>query len=256
MPVQPGPRHLRRFFAAAIEVAPPLLQAIAAVSATIAFTYLGRHFVQGSLAVAITVLSAVLLVGSSLWSWLARRELLKEKSIPIGPARRRIRASSMLWIAVAAAAFVVEVVLCFIVTGQGLRETPSYASPYDGADPGDHSCVGSAATIPSDTHPQLDGPGGKRVGHLELRRSQVCAAVWVRVVFDLNVGPTLKGMTARITMIRPADGVRAPYPLPLRGGDAGFGNMLSDAGACVQAEVFLQSGGTGQSGPTAQTVCA
>ncbi len=99
-------------------------------------------------------------------------------------------------------------------------------------------------------------PGGKRVGHLELRRSQVCAAVWVRVVFDLNVGPTLKGMTARITMIRPADGVRAPYPLPLRGRDAGFGNMLSDAGVCVQAEVFLQSGGTGQSGPTAQTVCA
>lgn len=253
---QTNPRHLRRLFGVAIEVMPPVLQAAAAVAATITFTFIGRHFVNPWLAYVLIGLAVVVLLGSSVWSYLARRELLKESVLPGVVASRQLgRPSGPVWVGIAAAATFALIALCILVTVQGLRPAPSFASPYDGADPNDYGCADSAVPVSPESRPDLKDLAGVKVGHLELERSEKCATVWVRVFIDPAVRNRLKGETAHILTMRTSDGVEEPYPLRLKGGDVGYGNMLSDAGACVQAKVFLQSADQKSAGPTAETPC-
>jgi hypothetical protein len=90
---------------------------------------------------------------------------------------------------------------------------------------------------------------------LELRRSEACATVWVKVFLQKDSAARLKGSVAKITMVRPGDEVKAPYPLLLRGGTEGFGNMLSNVQSCVRAEVAITTPDGKQSGPKAITAC-
>src|SRR5450755_3706429 len=60
-------RHERDYFEAAIEVAPPALQAIAAVAITFALTFAGHHFVPDWSVALTLVVGVITLVAASLW---------------------------------------------------------------------------------------------------------------------------------------------------------------------------------------------
>jgi hypothetical protein len=87
------------------------------------------------------------------------------------------------------------------------------------------------------------------VGHeLVHHRITSDAAVWRRVhlvasVMKVILNPSdakrLAGQLVKITMVRPGDGVEAPYPLRLKGGLEGYSNMLAASESCVEARVYF-----------------
>jgi hypothetical protein len=248
-------RHERHYRDAAIDFAPPGFQAAAATAATIALTFFGHRFESRPLVIAVVACAALLLVGATIWGWAARKASTDRTQAPQGfTPRNRSDWRGWGWIACLLAALMTAGVA--IIIYEGLRPAPSFASNYDGLDPNTYQCAGSATVIPGDTHPSLRTRDGQQIGHLELRRSLVCSTVWVKVIFDAGRGAALKGGTARITMVRPGDDARAPYALPLSGGQEGFGNMLSASQSCVRAEVALVQPGTSQPGPITRTACA
>ena len=249
-------RHERDYFGAAVEVAPPALQAIAAVAITFALTFAGRHFVP-NWSVALTLAVGVItLVAASIWSWRARRLLLAYPTKEQRNARTKaLSASSRWWLASALASTLLLIGISPFLVISGLMPNPSFASPYDGTDPGTSPCVQSAQPVLGQERPVLRDPEGRPVGYVQLRRSVACATVWARVILQPSSAAHLKGDIALITMVRPGDNAEAPYPLLLQGGTIGFGNMLSDSQSCVVAHVSITAANGKRSGPETLTEC-
>jgi hypothetical protein len=249
-------RHERDYFEAAIEVAPPALQAIAAVAITFALTYAGRRFGPDWVVGLTLVLGIITLITASLWSWQARRLLL---AYPTKAQRnagtRAIAANSHWWLSAALASTVLLIGLSALLVIRGLMPIPSFASPYDGTDPGTSPCVHSARPIPDQGRPALRDPAGRPVGYIQLVRSVACATVRARVILQNSSVAHLKGDIAVITMIRAGDNAKAVYPLLLHGGTIGFGNMLSDSQSCVVAQVVIITRNGASSGPETVTGC-
>ena len=107
-----GGRHERDYFDAAIEVAPPALQAIAAVAITFALTFVGHHFVPDWSVALTLVVGVITLLAASIWSWRARRLLLAyprkdQRDARTGP----LSANSRWWLASAIASTLLLVAL-------------------------------------------------------------------------------------------------------------------------------------------------
>jgi hypothetical protein len=251
-----GGRHERDYFNAAIEVAPPALQAIAAVAVTFALTFAGHHFVPDwSVALTLAV-GLITLVAASIWSWRARRLLLAYPRKDQRDARTRpLSANSRWWLTAAIASALLLLALCPFLYITGKMPNPSFASPYDGIDPGTSPCVQSAQPLSDQGRPTLRDPEGRPVGYVQLVRSVACATVWARVILQPPFAKQLKGDIALITMVRPGDNATAAYPLLLRGGTIGFGNMLSDAESCVISQVSITASNGKPTGPETQTAC-
>ena len=249
-------RHERDYFEAAVEVAPPALQAIAAVAITFALTFAGHYFVPDwSIALTLAV-GVITLVAASIWSWRARRLLLAyPDKIQRNARTKALSANSWWWLtsALASTLFLVGITPFLVISG--LMPTPSFASPYDGTDPGTSPCVQSAQPVPDQGKPALRDPEGRPVGYVQLIRSVACATVWARVILQPSSAAQLKGDIALITMVRPGDNEQAPYPLLLHGGAIGFGNMLSDSQSCVVAHVSITATNGKKSGPETLTQC-
>lgn len=248
-------RHERDYLEAAIEVAPPALQAIAAVAITFALTFAGHHFVPDWVVAVALVLGVAVLVVASLWSWQARRLLLAHPTKDERTSTRGFAANSRWWLIAALASTLSLVGLATFLAIEGLRPNPSFASPYDGTDPGTSACVHSAHPVAGQGRPVLRDPAGHPVGYVQLVRSVACATVWARVIFKHSAVRQLKGDIARITMVRPGDDIQSVYPLLLHGGTIGFGNMLSDSQSCVIAHVRIMTHNGKLSGPEMVTGC-
>jgi hypothetical protein len=147
------------------------------------------------------------------------------------------------------------VVLIVAVLLQVNRARQNYSSPYDGQDPQVSKCAESAEIVAGDSHPQLIGDDGRPIGHIELRRSAVCATVWAKVSFTTEAAPHLVGRQVEITMRRPGDNATAPVSLALRGSPERYGNQLGDQASCVRAEVKLRPGNGEPGGQAAVTIC-
>lgn len=251
-----GGRHERDYFDAAIEVAPPALQAVAAVAITFALTFAGRHFVPDWSVALTLVVGIITLVAASIWSWRARRLLLAYPRKDQRDVRARpLSANSRWWLVGAIASTLLLLALSPFLLITGLMPNPSFASPYDGTDPGTSPCVQSAQPLPDQGRPTLRDPRGRSVGYVQLVRSVACATVWARVILEPPFAGQLKGDIALITMVRPGDNAEAAYPLLLRGGTIGFGNMLSDSESCVVAQVAITVTNGKAAGPETQTAC-
>lgn len=249
-------RHERDYFEAAIEVMPPLLQAIAAVAITFALTFAGRRFVSDWIIGCTLALGIITLVAASLWSWQARRFLLAHPAkARRDSATRAFSANSRWWLLAAILSTVLLIGLSALLLIRGLIPIPSFASPYDGTDPGTSPCVHSAQPIPNQGRPSLRDLTGRPVGYVQLVRSVACATVWARVILQPPSVEHLEGDIALITMIRPGDNAKAVYPLLLHGGTIGFGNMLSDSQSCVIARVAITTRNGARSGPESITGC-
>jgi len=248
-------RHERDYFEAAIEVAPPALQAIAAVAITFALTFAGHHFVPDWAAAVALALGVVLLVVASLWSWRARRLLLARPTKEERSDTGRLAANSLWWLTTALASSSLLAGLAAFLAIEGLLPNPSFASPYDGTDPATSPCVKSAHPIRGQGRPVLRDPSGHPVGYGQLVRSVACATVCARVILIHSSVARLKGDIALITMVRPGDNSQAVYPLLLHGGTIGFGNMLSDFQSCVIAHVKIMTHNSNRSGSKTVTGC-
>jgi hypothetical protein len=249
-------RHERDYFEAAIEVAPPALQAIAAVAITFALTFAGHHFVPDWSVALTLVVGAITLVAASLWSWYARRLLLAYPTKDQRNARTRASsANSRWWLAAALTTTLLLIGLSPFLLINGLMPSPSFASPYDGTDPGTSPCVHSAQPFPDQGRPTLRDLEGRPVGYVQLERSVACATVWARIILQPSSAVHLKGDIALITMVRPGDNAKAVYPVLLNGGPIGFGNMLSDSESCVIAQVSITTTNDKISGPETSTEC-
>lgn len=249
-------RHERDYFEAAIEVMPPTLQAVAAVAITFALTFAGRRFVSDWIVGFTVALGIVTLVAASLWSWQARRLLLARPAKPQRDADTgALSANSRWWLIAAMLSTVLLIGLSVLLVIRGLIPVPSFASPYDGTDPGTSPCVHSAHPIPGQGRPTLRDVTGRPVGYVQIVRSVACATVWARVILQGSSAAHLKGDIALITMVRPGDNAKAVYPLLLHGGTIGFGNMLSDSQSCVVAQVAITTGNGARSGPETITGC-
>jgi hypothetical protein len=237
-------------------VAPPALQAIAAAAIAFALTFAGHRFVP-DWAVALTLaLGVITLVAASIWSWQARRLLLTHPAKNLRNTEDHpFAADSRRWLITAVAATLSLVALSVLLLIRGLMPNPSFASPYDGTDPGTSPCVHSAKPLPGQGRPVLHDPTGRPVGYVQLVRSVACATIWARVILRNSSAPRLNGDIAVITMSRPGDNAKAVYPLLLHGGTIGFGNMLSDSQACVIAYVAITTHNNTSSGPDAVTDC-
>jgi hypothetical protein len=254
--VRVGGRHGRDYFEAAIEVAPPALQAIAAAAITFALTFAGHRFVPDWSVGVTLALGVITLIAASLWSWQARRLLLAHPEKDERNTKTRLlSANSRSWLAAGLAGTLLLIGLSAFLVIAGIRPNPSFASPYDGTDPGTSPCVQSAKPIPDQGRPTLRDPTGRPVGYVQLVRSVACATVWARVILRPSSAAHLKGDIAIIVIMRPGDDAKAPYPLLLHGGTIGFGNMLSDSQSCVIAQVTITSRNGRQSGPETSTSC-
>ena len=132
-------------------------------------------------------------------------------------------------------------------------------APYDGSDPNNARGADLVVTPIVGKHgPRSRNSDGRIVGHLELRKSPKCGTIWAKVYFDGDAGKRYAGEEVELKMVRPADGARAPFLLPLTGGNFGYGNMLSATESCVHAEarfVRVRKGSIVRSGPVARTDC-
>jgi hypothetical protein len=249
-------RHERDYFEAAIEVAPPALQALSAVAITFALTFAGHRFVPDWSVAFSLILGVATLIAASLWSWQARRLLLARPDKAQRTAETRLLAvNSRSWLAAALVSSLSLIGLSAYLVITGIRPNPSFASPYDGTDPGTSPCVHSAQPISDQGRPTLRDLSGRPVGYVQLVRSVACATVWARVILQPSAVAHLKGDFAIITMVRPGDNAEAEYPLLLHGGTIGFGNMLSDSQSCVIAQVTIKSSNYQKSGPETVTAC-
>jgi hypothetical protein len=102
--------------------------------------------------------------------------------------------------------------------------------------------------------PALLDTAKREMGKIELTRSVNCATVWARAVLTKQAAQRLRDHTVSIVMIRPGDGVKAPFSIPLEGATVAYGSMLSDTQACLIAKVSLISK-SGKHGPVAVTPC-
>ncbi|MEX5721663.1 DUF2690 domain-containing protein [Geodermatophilus maliterrae] len=197
-------------------------------------------------------MSAALLVMTSIWGWQARKDLV-DRSTPGSVPNRSQRTT---WVAVQAVLVLAVVVGASVIFVAGLQPAPSLASAYDTQDPELTMCAGSAQPISGDDPPAVRDDNGHQVGHLELRSSAICGTIWVKIIFEPGENARLIGGQVRIVTNRPADGASAPYLLPIKTDSGfGYGNMLSNAAACVKAEVAVRRPGADEFGPTATTQC-
>ena len=226
------------------------------MAVTFALTFAGHRFVP-DWTVALTLsLGVVTLIVASLWSWQARRLLLAHPARDERNAETRtFAANSRLWWITALASTLSLIGLATFLVIAGLRPNPSFASPYDGTDPGTSPCVDSAHPVLDQGRPVLRDPAGKPVGYVQLVRSVACATLWARIMLQHSSVRHLRGDIALITMVRPGDSAKAVYPLLLYGGTIGFGNMLSDSQSCVIAQVRITSAHDKSSGPEIVTDC-
>lgn len=165
----PHGRHERDYFGAAIEVAPPALQVIAAVTITFALTFAGHRLVPDWSVALTLILGVIILITSSLWSWHARRLLLARPTKQQRKTEGRVfAANSRWWLVVALASTLSLIGLSTFLTIEGLKPNPSFASPYDGTDPGTSPCVQSAQPIPGQGRPSLRDVDGLTMGYVQL----------------------------------------------------------------------------------------
>jgi hypothetical protein len=249
-------RHEADYFKAAIEVAPPALQAIAAAAISFALTFVGHRFVPDWAVACTLALGVITLVAASIWSWQARRLLLAHPAKNLRNTETRpFAADSRRWLITALTTTLSLIALSVFLVVRGLMPNPSFASPYDGTDPGTSPCVHSAKPVPGQGRPVLHDLAGRPVGYVQLVRSVACATIWARVILQHSSAARLRGDIALITMIRPGDNAKAVYPLLLHGGTIGFGNMLSDSQSCVIAHIAITTRNNGSSGPETVTDC-
>jgi hypothetical protein len=247
-------RHRRDYFATAVEVVPPVVQALAAIAAAVALTFAGHHFVPAWSIILLLILSAMALFSSSIWSWRARH-LLVDRAARGGESHEGSwAADAHIWFGAGLVVTVLLVGLSIFVFVNGVRPSPNYASPYDGMDPQQSPCVNSAQQIPI-REPILFDSSNQAVGKVELIRSTNCAAVWARVVLTKQAAVRLKNDVISIVMIRPGDGVKAPFAIALNGATVAYGSMLSDTQSCVRAEVSLRPKNSNNQGPGSVTSC-
>ncbi len=247
--------HRRDYFETSVEVAPPSLQALAALAAAVALAFAGHHFVPVWSVIVVLILSTFLLVSSSIWSWRARHLLLDRAAHGSKEHRRRSEPDTQIW-------FWGGLIISLILSGlgvyiliNGLRPNPNFSSPYDGMDPQTSPCLSSAVRISQVREPVLRDSSNHAVGQVELIRSTNCSTVWGRAVLTKQGGLRVKNDTISITIMRPGDNVTVPFAIPLEGHDVAYGSMLSDAQSCVQAQVTLRSPHSNVQGPVAMTAC-
>jgi hypothetical protein len=253
-PDQPSPRHRRDYFATAVEAVPPLLQALAAITASVAFAFANHRFVPLWSVIVVAALSVLVLVISGIWSWRARH-LLVEREAEVRSERGRglsVNAPTWSWAAIIAGVALIGGSIFILI--QGLMASPNYTSPYDGLNPQQSPCLDSAEKVPAGNTTLFDD-SGRSVGVVTLMQSVNCSAVWGRVILTLQAAPRLKDYTIKIIIERPGDGVEIPYAIALNGATVAYGSMLSDSQACVRAEVALRANNSSNYGKYSVTPC-
>jgi hypothetical protein len=172
-------RHERDYFEAAVEVAPPALQAIAAVAVTFALTFAGHYFVPDwSVALTLTV-GVITLVAASIWSWRARRLLLAFPRQGQRNARTKaLSANSQWWLAGALASTFISRRDYSVPGNIRANAHSKLRITVRRTDPGTSPCVQSAQPVPDQGKPALRDPEGRPVGYVQLIRSVARATVW------------------------------------------------------------------------------
>lgn len=253
-PPRRSPRHRRDYFPAAVEAAPPFLQTLAAIAASVALALINRRFVPLWSVIIEMVLSAIVLVMSGLWSWRARHLLVDRTAKARGERGRGLSADSQIWLWSATIAAAVLIAGSIFVLVQGVRPSPDYASPYDGLDPQQSPCLESAERVPVG-NPALFDDSGRPVGVVTLMRSANCSTIWGRVILTPQAASMLKDYTIKIIIERPGDDTEVPYAIALNGATVAYGSMLSDSKACVRAEVALRPNDSYTYGKYSVTPC-
>jgi hypothetical protein len=253
-PDQSSPRHRRDYFATAVEAVPPLLQALAAIAASVAFAFANHRFVALWSVIIVAALSVLVLVISGIWSWRARRLLVdREAKVPSERGRGlSVNAPTWSWGAVIAGAILISGSIFILV--RGLMPSPNYSSPYDGLNPQQSPCLDSAKKVPGGNTTLFDD-SGRSVGVVTLMQSVNCSAVWGRVILTQQAAVRLKDYTIKIIIERPGDSVEIPYAIALNGATVAYGSMLSDSQACVRAEVTLRPNNSSSYGKYSVTPC-
>jgi hypothetical protein len=132
---QSSPRHRRDYFTTAVEAIPPLLQALAAVAASVALAFANHRFVPLWSVIIIVVLSVLVLVISGIWSWRARHLLVDREAKVHRERGRGLAVDAPAWRWSAALAGTVLIAGSVFILIRGLMPSPNFASPYDGLDP-------------------------------------------------------------------------------------------------------------------------
>jgi len=238
-PDQSSPRHRRDYFATAVEAVPPLLQALAAIAASVAFAFANHRFVALWSVIIVAALSVLVLVISGIWSWRARRLLVdREAKVPSERGRGlSVNAPTWSWGAVIAGAILISGSIFILV--RGLMPSPNYSSPYDGLNPQQSPCLDSAKKVPGGNTTLFDD-SGRSVGV---------------VILTQQAAVRLKDYTIKIIIERPGDSVEIPYAIALNGATVAYGSMLSDSQACVRAEVTLRPNNSSSYGKYSVTPC-
>lgn len=191
--------------------------------------------------------------------WAAHRA---QEPAPATPARR------VSWPIVNGTALVLAISIGFVLylvrapstpATTGAASAASIERRYDGMDPQGKSAPGTTCSDlahpsqPVDQiHPNVIGPDGRVVGHVELRTSPICPVLWARVYWigGKYVLPT--GWTLRVQMHRRVH-PKMIETTPKDTSNYVYGNMLATISGCAYAEVYFTNGS--QRTPSAITPC-
>ena len=253
-PDQPSPRHQRDYFATAVEAVPPLLQALAAIAASVAFAFANHRFVPLWSVIIVAALSFLALVISGIWSWRARHLLVDREAKGRSERGRGLSVNAATWSWGAVIAGMILIAGSIFIIIRGLMPSPNYASPYDGLNPQQSPCLDSAEKVLTGNATLFDD-SGRSVGVVTLMQSVNCSAVWGRVILTRQAAVRLKDYTIKIIIERPGDAVEIPYAVALNGATVAYGSMLSDSQACVRAAVALRPNNSSNYGKYSVTPC-
>jgi hypothetical protein len=221
----------------------------------------GRHLPRWALAASLQgasgaslALGVVGVVRTGTDRWLGVALILLSAVFGIASVARQRRHDLGAWVPVISV-LTVGALGCAVVVVRDASSIPrDYASAYDDTDPG--TCAlgaGVAVEVPGG-HTELLGERHGSIGSLQLVRSTRCATIWAHVALTSGAAVALKGRTLEIVVVRPADNERAPYPLPLKGGQEGYGNQLG-ATACIEGQAWLLRTKNHPGGPVVHTPC-
>jgi hypothetical protein len=186
--------------------------------------------------------------------WLGVALILLSVVFGVASVARQRKRELGAWASIVSVLVVGALGCAFVVVRDAAKISRDYASAYDDTDPG--NCAegaGVAVEVPGG-RVELLGERHEAIGSLQLIRSTRCATIWAHVTLTSSAARQLKGRTLEIVVVRPADEERAPYPLPLKGGQEGYGNQLG-ATACIEGQAWLLPGEDHPRGPVVHTPC-
>jgi hypothetical protein len=144
-------------------------------------------------------------------------------------------------------------VVIVLIAAHGSK--PDYGSAFDGLDPVRERCSPKATRVPGIAAPAVRDQDGRVIASLHLIHSPYCDTMWPQVLLTKQGAKRVRGRVLELRVTRKADDHVAIYRLPLRGGRAGFGNMIASNGSCVFASAQILALAPAHAGPVAQSAC-